>query len=163
MITYRKAEQSDKERFILIEKEFYKVYDELGINKHLKPIGYQNIPEQSFVDDFNKSLSEEYFFLAADNDGEMIGYTFAEITDSVSHNDAYEVKLVGYIDSVYVISEFRGQGIGTELIKRAHEWFKSKNVIISTLGVRAENSKALALYEKMGFHRDTKISMWKEI
>lgn len=164
MITYRKAEQRDKERFIAIEREFYKLYDDLEINQHLHPVGYQHIPEQVFVDDFNRSLSsDEFFFMVADNEGKVVGYIFAEIVDSVSHNSAYGIKSVGYIDSVYVMEEYRGHGIGTELIERAQQWFKSKNITISTLGLREENKRAIALYEKIGFNRDTEIKMWKHI
>lgn len=163
MVTYRKAEQRDKESFITLEREFYKLYDDLEINKHLKPLGSQNIPEQALINDFDKALSDESFFMVAESDGMVVGYTFAEIVDSETYNDYYEIKSVGYIDSVYVTDKFRGGGVGTELINRAHEWFRSKNVFISTLGVRQENKKSLALFEKMGFHRNTTIEMWKQI
>jgi GNAT superfamily N-acetyltransferase len=161
MVSYRNVEQKDKKDFIEIERAFYQLYADLGINKHLKPVPSQEIPESVFVNSFEESLRGDHFFFAADVDGKMIGYIFAEIQD-VSAPQAYEIKKVGFIDSLFVKSEYRGQGIGKELIKRAEEWTKSKGCNICTIGVRDENKEALKLYEALGFTK-ANIKMWKEL
>lgn len=55
--------------------------------------------------------------------------------------------------SVTVLKEYWGRGIGTELIKRLIEFAKSTSLSVVSLEVRADNSRAITLYEKFGFKK----------
>ena len=57
----------------------------------------------------------------------------------------------GEIDSIYVEREYRGQGIGTELIKRSLKWMDDKGVNKKTVRVSFGNQEAVAFYERYGF------------
>jgi GNAT superfamily N-acetyltransferase len=161
MITYRRAEEKDKKDFIEMDKLFYKFDNDIGVNEHLIPISHYEIPEKIFENYFDESLKNVGFFLIACEDNKVIGYIFAEIKDIASPH-AYEIKKVGFVDSVFVKEEFRGKGIAKELINKSSEWMKSKGISICTLNVRYKNIKAAELYKTMGFKKDD-IVMYKEI
>lgn len=161
MITYRKAEEKDKKDFGKLEREFWKAYEELGVDTYLGPMHYKDIPELALVSLFEKSLSEDYFFHVAEDDGKVIGYVFAEIKP-VENADLYQVKRTGFIDSLVVSENHRGKGVGSELLNKTFSWFKSQDVTVCTIGVMKENKKALSLYEKLGFQIGN-MKMWKQI
>ena len=48
--------------------------------------------------------------------------------------------------------EFRGQGVGAEVIRACNLWLKTEHLIEKiVLGVNTENKPALSLYQKLGF------------
>ncbi len=59
---------------------------------------------------------------------------------------------VGEIESIFVEQHLRGQGIGSELIRRALTWLDSMGVTSKTVWVTHENDEALAFYRHFGFH-----------
>lgn len=56
-----------------------------------------------------------------------------------------------HINNVAVRTEFRGQGIGKELLKRILAQGKNLNATVAFLELRAGNTIAHSLYEKAGF------------
>lgn len=100
--------------------------------------------------------------------GVAFGYTDAEeeVIDLpltkilMAHGLAEDVKLFKdpetfpnewYLDSISVAEEFRGQGIGTELLAALPEIAKKNNRFKIGLAVDKQNPKAKHLYEKVGF------------
>lgn len=61
----------------------------------------------------------------------------------------------GEIDSLYVESEFRGRGIGTELMRRALNWLDASGAASKTVSVFHVNDEALEFYTRFGFHPRT--------
>ena len=57
----------------------------------------------------------------------------------------------GSIQNIGVTPGHRGQQLGTYLIHRALQGFKQDGMQIATLEVTAQNTKALRLYERLGF------------
>jgi ribosomal protein S18 acetylase RimI-like enzyme len=53
--------------------------------------------------------------------------------------------------SLWVAPDARGAGVGTGLIEAVAEWARSAGAECVSLGVRLENSPAIALYERTGF------------
>lgn len=48
--------------------------------------------------------------------------------------------------------EFRGQGVGAEVIRACNLWLRTEHLIEKiVLGVNTENKPALSLYQKLGF------------
>lgn len=58
----------------------------------------------------------------------------------------------GEIDSIYVEKQFRGQGLGDELMKCALGWLDENGVKKKTVRVSVGNQKAVSFYERYGFH-----------
>lgn len=50
-----------------------------------------------------------------------------------------------------ILSEFRGLGLGTLILKEGVEWARSVGIFRLKLGVFATNERAIALYRKFGF------------
>ncbi len=162
MIIFRRAEQKDKNDFLEMERLFYEFYYTLGFNRHLKPAPYNEIAPAFFENQFEELMStSDSFFLLAENDGEIIGYIFSEIAD-IYDKEAYSIKRAGHINSIFVMKEWRGSGIGKKLIEKTIEWLKSENITMCTLGVLAENESAISLYKEFGFETSN-LKMFKEI
>src|SRR5437879_5107417 len=62
---------------------------------------------------------------------------------------------VGEIDSIFVEQQLRGQGIGTELMRRALARLDSMRVTSKIVSVMYENEKTLMFYQRFGFHPRT--------
>lgn len=112
---------SDFEQIIQIEMEAF--------NEH-NPYVYMNFYE----------LNPEGFFVAEESGviyGFVMGYRCGE--------------LEGRIFSLAVHRDQRGKGIGSRLLRRILQHFRSLNLQFAKLEVRESNTKAIELYKKMGF------------
>jgi GNAT superfamily N-acetyltransferase len=56
----------------------------------------------------------------------------------------------GYLTNIYTKPEFRGQGIGAELVKRAQDWAKENDLEFLIVWPDTER---LAWYQRLGFKR----------
>ena len=56
-----------------------------------------------------------------------------------------------YIMDVIVTESCRSKGFGTALMNAAKDWAKERSCVFISLDVLANNSGAIALYEKLGF------------
>lgn len=59
---------------------------------------------------------------------------------------------VGEIESIYVDAEFRGQGIGDNLMKRALDWLQAQNPVSIEVKVAVGNEDAYPFYARYGFY-----------
>jgi RimJ/RimL family protein N-acetyltransferase len=92
--------------------------------------------------------------LAAIEKGEVIQIV-AEINDHVIATTDVTIKTgtrshVGDI-GIIILKEYRDIGIGTEMLKQVFIQAKARGVKIVTLSVFATNSRAIYVYEKLGF------------
>jgi GNAT superfamily N-acetyltransferase len=62
---------------------------------------------------------------------------------------------IGEIDSIFIEEHLRGQGIGTELMRRALAWLDGMRVTSKIVPVMYENDEALAFYRHFGFYPRT--------
>ena len=83
---------------------------------------------------------EQHVFLAAEEDGRLIGYVgMMHVLDE------------GYIANVAVAPESRRRGVASALIKELIGRAEELDLSFVTLEVRAGNAPAIALYERFGF------------
>ena len=90
----------------------------------------------------------------------------------------YNQKVVGWADifpednprmshrgslGMGIIKEFRGQGIGTELLSAAIEQAKKTGLEKIELNVYSENDKAIHLYKKLGFKEEGIIKNYRKL
>ncbi|WP_129596207.1 GNAT family N-acetyltransferase [Anaerophilus nitritogenes] len=61
----------------------------------------------------------------------------------------------GQPQTLHVIEEARGRGIGKELMNRSIEWLKSNECEVIILTVSCENKYAIEFYQAMGFRPNT--------
>jgi len=67
---------------------------------------------------------------------------------------------VGHVTQVCVTGAARGTGVGFELIRRSLESLARHGCKKVTLTVTAANTEAIALYERMGFHKSRNFSAY---
>jgi diamine N-acetyltransferase len=79
--------------------------------------------------------------LACDKE-QLVGYCVSSV----------DRQLTGEIDSIFVTSPNRGQGIGTTLMDKALEWLKSKSSRKIIVSVAVGNEQAYVFYEQFGFY-----------
>jgi ribosomal protein S18 acetylase RimI-like enzyme len=91
--------------------EYYK----LGSNSHA-----------SYSEYFDSMVrSEDAVVIVAEANGIIVGYLAAKIEE---RPPVFEEDKRGYLDSAYVLDNYRGQGIGRKLTEKALEWFKNKGI-----------------------------------
>ena len=82
----------------------------------------------------------------AEEDGRMAGFAIVEWT-------AVARGQIAYIQTIEVLSEYRGLGVGGELIGRAENSARDAAARAIWLHVDAENGAAIRLYEAHGYTR----------
>ncbi len=74
--------------------------------------------------------------------GNLIGYCITSVTEDKQ----------GEIESIFVESDYRRQGIGNNLMKKALKWLDSMSISKRIIGVAIGNEEAIHFYAKYGFY-----------
>lgn len=93
-------------------------------------------------------------FVAVDEDGKLLGYVLV----AAGAKDDFTGEQQAYILDIAVRPERRGQGIGTKLMEKAHDYAREKGLRYIGLTVATGNENALNLYRKLGY-----IEEWKRL
>jgi ribosomal protein S18 acetylase RimI-like enzyme len=80
----------------------------------------------------------------AEQDGRMAGFTIADFARDPD-------GLYAYIQTIEVLPEERGRGIGNELLRRIEESARDKHAVAIWLHVESVNAGAIRLYESHGY------------
>lgn len=92
---------------------------------------------------------EAYVIVALDGLSNIIGYAYATIGRRAPY---YRDELFGSLGEIFVCEEHRKLGIAKILVRQLFEWFKERNLDYSELEVDANNTAAIRLWEKIGYH-----------
>lgn len=82
----------------------------------------------------------------AHDDNKEVGRAYLYIL----HNDLHE-RPFGFIEDVFVEEEYRGQGVGSQLVKNMMEEAKKRNCYKMIMTSRYSKPKVHDLYERLGF------------
>lgn len=63
----------------------------------------------------------------------------------------YGSKIVGYWDSMYLLSAYRGRGLGDAMTRELMLWWRSRNATVFEGERQISNSNAVGNYERLGF------------
>lgn len=110
----------------------------------------------SEIPDFHKSKITEQkegkgLWLIAWNNRKPVARGQLQWEGSKRESVRQYVKDTPQIDSLEVVEEFRGKGIGTEVIKVMEEKTREKGFKQIGMAVEIENEGAIRLYEKLGY------------
>ncbi len=113
---------------------------------------YEPGERKDSVESYSKYLSEmikseNSTLIVAEIDGRLAG--LVEAYGGKYNRNKHSVHLV-----IAVLKEFWGKGIGKNLIVKCIEWAEDKNIHRLDLSVFTYNTKAIELYEKMGFAKE---------
>jgi ribosomal protein S18 acetylase RimI-like enzyme len=92
--------------------------------------------------------------LLASIDDRVIGYGLAHVMtveDTWVADTWVTGERIGEIESLSVLPEFRGSGLGTHLLTQLEEHLRASGVDDLVLGVLPGNRDALRLYERLGY------------
>lgn len=84
--------------------------------------------------------NEQAIYFVAVHDKRVVGFV-----------GVWQIVDEGHITNIAVLPEFRGQGIGNQLLAELVAFAKSKGLVGLTLEVRVSNVGAQKLYEQFGF------------
>ena len=109
---------------------------------HLLHLEHEIFPEDAFdlATFLSFYLSGHDTFLVARDDGHMVGYVVASLSDRR-----------GYIASVGVVQAVRGHGLGRRLMEIVIQRLIDKGARRIALHVRHDNQAAIHLYANLGF------------
>ena len=117
----------------------------------LKLWGYESIHTASsnakfFCGNIKRGNAE---FWMLDYDGEPVGelYVFYDLEDK----DFADGKRTAYLCAFRVRADFRGQGLGTKLIRHVMEHIKALGYQRISIGVDATDMANIRLYKRLGF------------
>ncbi len=104
----------------------------------------ENDDLQVYVRNFGDSPHDHC--LVAESEGKIVGAVWARIMDDYGHIDNQTPSL-----AISLFKEYRGQGIGTQLLRQMLDLLRQKGYGQVSLSVQKENY-ALQMYQKAGFH-----------
>ncbi|MDP4088643.1 MAG: GNAT family N-acetyltransferase [Bacillota bacterium] len=61
----------------------------------------------------------------------------------------------GEVESLFLLSEYRGMGIGDALMERALKWLEDNGAVKMKIGVAYGNDEVLTFYQRHGFYPRT--------
>ena len=105
-------------------------------------------PEVVIKDNYAQRIEEEgnIAFLAED-DGTIVGYLYGFLYQI----PGMMLRPVAIMDALYVEEAYRGQGIAKKLFRCFREFAEDCHAERVELKVLSDNTKAMALYETLGF------------
>jgi ribosomal protein S18 acetylase RimI-like enzyme len=139
MITYNETDENDLE---LISDMWKKLIHHLQSKSKYFSMDYQNLLFETRKDQLKNIAESGKLRLDIVKDGEnYLAYSVSSI-----------VGEKGSIDSLYVDKQYRNEGIGNELMKRALNWMELNDVPDFEVLVSYGNEDALKFYEKYDFY-----------
>ena len=138
------------------------LYEAIFIPDGIEPLPKSIItsPElQIYIDRFG-ALKDD-FALVAEIEGKIVGAVWVRIMNDYGHIDEETPSL-----AISLYKEYRGQGIGTNMMKEMLSLLKTHGYKRVSLSVQKANYAA-EMYRKMGFeiikeNRDEWIMLWRE-
>lgn len=138
----RQAEVTDAEGLIAYMQ---RLASEPGVNLPLRPGTFHYTVEQEREWIRQRREQDNALLLVVEAEGEIVGVLHCEGSGDLftRHNVTFGVS---------IRADYRGQGIGTQLINECLAWARSKPYVQRVqLEVFASNEPAIQLYERMGF------------
>jgi len=145
MITVRELSRDDDLSAVLkLCREFFAEYE----SHHDEFFDTENLNDSDISARFIDSMkSDDSTTLVAIFDGRIVGYASLAVREQPSF---YKIKRVGSISALMVAKEYRREGIATEIMAGARQYFKRQGIKYYTFYTSVANEPAIKLYEKLG-------------
>jgi len=147
MVKIREAEEKDVERLFDLIMQIAIFHDQeqfvLTDKKELLKAGFED--------------NSKYGALLAEVDGNVVGYLSYTWNYSIWKGCEYM-----NLDDLYILEAYRGQKIGNELMLKAREICKNRNINFIKWEVEKDNFKAIEFYKRLGAEINVKgVFGWK--
>lgn len=141
----RLANENDIDEIYNLNTELFLVLNNLKEDIY-NPIGFP----KEFINAMIKAVSSDYILV--EEDDRIIGYALIEQRESpYKQYDSFKEDNYSFIYELIVLPEYRSKGYGKQLLDKAKDWTKSRNLSSIELNVLSNNYNARAFYEKVGF------------
>lgn len=100
---------------------------------------------------------DSLLLLAEREAGDSIGVLFVS-----TRRDYFTGQPHAHVEIVALAPAAQGQGLGQRLMEEAERWARGSGYRSITLNVFADNTRALALYHRLGYAAET-IHLWKAL
>lgn len=136
-----------KEKYI---ESYWKTFEIVASErKYLGTVNGFSLDEtKKFIQDSIKN-SQPHFFVVDEND-EVVGWC------DIMPIDSEALQLIGYL-GIGLLKEYRGKGIGQQLLESTIQVAIQKGFKKVELEVRASNARAIHLYKKLGFLEEKRV------
>ena len=122
------------------------LYEAIFIPEGIKPPNREIIEQPElkiYYEDFGTGRADHC--IVADDNGKVVGAVWTRIMDDYGHVDDETPSL-----AISLYKEYRGQGIGTQMMNQMLNLLKEKGYEKASLAVQKANY-AVQMYEKVGF------------
>ena len=141
-IKIRKATLLDLKQLLVFEQDLIKAERPFDPTLKPDPINYYDLKSL-----LTSPLAE---VLVAEADNKVIASGYVRIDRS---KPFLKHSTHAYLGFMYVLPEYRGQGINKQIMDALKDWAVSKNITEFRLEVYYDNISAIKAYEKIGFSR----------
>lgn len=108
--------------------------------------------EAYLTDLLNKIKEHGGQIFVAEEAGKIIGFTAGILEEETDMHRFESVPLkYGLITDVFVEEEYRGTGIGKQLMTVIEQYFKDQKCDVALLRVIAQNTNAYKMYQQIGY------------
>lgn len=141
-IKIRKATLNDLEQLLVFEQDLIKAERPFDPTVKPEPVNYY---------DLNTMLTAPHIeVVVADLYNKIIASGYARIEKSKPFLKHITYAYLGFM---YVLPEYRGQGINKKVMDVLKKWATSQNICEFRLEVYYDNVSAIRAYEKFGFQK----------
>lgn len=143
----RELKQEDRELYLKMAHDFYH-----------SPAVLHPVPDSYFERTFEECINGGTYVRAfiLEYDGQPAGYGLIAKTFSQEAGG-----YVYWLEELYILEEFRSKGLGSEFFAYVEE-HKEEGVLRFRLEVEEDNTRAAALYERLGYKPLNYKQMMKE-
>jgi len=142
MIKIEKAKPSDTK--ILANMKYQEF---LWHNKHDKFYASSKNCKKELLKQVKDKIRNYAIFKAVD-ENKIAGMLICAVE---KYPKSMKIGKSGFVDQIYVDKNYRKKGVGRKLVRRAIEYFKSKNLIYIELDAHPTNKIAVKFWESNGF------------
>jgi aminoglycoside 6'-N-acetyltransferase I len=110
----------------------------------------------------NGKDAEVAYYLCRTDKNEYVGF----INLSLRHDyvEGCTTNPVGFIEGIFVKSEFRKQGVGAFMVAAGEHWARSKGCIEYASDTNLDNIDSQLFHQRLGFiNQATVVHFWKKI
>lgn len=100
------------------------------------------------MDNVKKFIKDKICYVAIE-DEKIVGVITGEI---LSRQNWYKMQM-GMIENLFVLQEYRKNGIGKKLVEQIEKDFEEKNITTIELHTLNNNEEAIKFYEHIGFYK----------
>lgn len=144
---------------VTTEDEFIEIFPVLKqLGQIETPETVKNLTVKKSWEQYLKSREQNYSLYMAKSTTEVLGVAGLRVCDDPLNNG----KPYALINNLVVEEDYRGLGIGTDILERLELVAQKKKCDLCTITTMKNNKQAIDLYENMGYIHITNV-MVKEI